>query len=96
MQNRPPQLPKHVEDKESLESSLLGLLRDVDSYIAELNEDSNTSTTPTRSHSLQQTQKQTSPPTVFRSSTTYRPQVSEFMHAFISCNLTYLITFLYL
>lgn len=87
MQNRPPQLPKHTENRESLDSSLLGLLRDVDSYIAELNEDNNTSTTPTRSHSLQQAQKQSPAPTVLRSSTTYRPQVSEFMQIFISCNL---------
>jgi hypothetical protein len=71
----PPQLPKHGV-AEIVDSSLNGLVRDVDSYISELSTTEENSAvptvaTPTRAQSLQQRQ---SPRMAFsRSNTTYRP-----------------------
>jgi hypothetical protein len=53
----PPKLPKHNNTNDTLDSDLIGLLRDVDSYISELNEENTSSTPPTRTHSLQTPQK---------------------------------------
>jgi hypothetical protein len=77
----PPQLPQHSESNENLDSSLIGLLRDVDSYISELNEENSNTSTPTRTHSLQQPQRQ---PTqvAYRSNTTHRPYVSTYLLVF--------------
>lgn len=65
----------HKTDNEMSDSSLNGLMRDVDSYISELNAEQQQpySTTPTRAHSLQSPQRQQSPRMANRANTTYRP-----------------------
>lgn len=76
----------HKNDNEMSHSSLNGLMRDVDSYISELNAEQPQqqqqeqqqkqqpySITPTRAHSLQSPQRQQSPIMANRANTTYRP-----------------------
>lgn len=70
----------HKTNNEMSDSSLNGLMRDVDSYISELNAEQQQqqqqqpySTTPTRAHSLQSPQRQQSPRMANRANTTYRP-----------------------
>lgn len=67
-----PQLPKHGSSVETLDSSLNGLMRDVDTFISELEEPNKSTTPPTRAQSLQQPTRQ-SPRMKYRSNTTYRP-----------------------
>lgn len=71
------QLQQHTNDSDILDSSLSGLMRDVDTYISELNAEQQQqqlpSNTPTRAHSLQSPQRQASPLMANRANTTYRP-----------------------
>lgn len=67
------QLQHNTNDSDILDSSLNGLMRDVDSYISELNAAEQVSHTPTRAHSLQSPQRQPSPSMASRANTTYRP-----------------------
>ncbi|KAK4519118.1 uncharacterized protein ATC70_009349 [Mucor velutinosus] len=71
------QLQQHTNDSDILDSSLNGLMRDVDTYISELNaeqqQQQQTLNTPTRAHSLQSPQRQPSPLMASRANTTHRP-----------------------
>ncbi|KAL9560055.1 hypothetical protein MBANPS3_000120 [Mucor bainieri] len=86
MWNHQQQLQQYTNDSDILDSSLNGLMRDVDSYISELNAEQQqqqqqpqhesqqpSPNTPTRAHSLQSPQRQPSPLMASRANTTYRP-----------------------
>ncbi|KAI8637500.1 CNH domain-containing protein [Parasitella parasitica] len=74
-----PELPKHAgtaNEGDTLDSSLNGLMRDVDSFISELNSEQQplySMPTTARAYSLQSPQRQQSPTMVSRANTTYRP-----------------------
>jgi hypothetical protein len=71
----PPELPKHNKAYQAPDSTLNSLMRDVDSYLLELNEEEQPPfAPPARSHSLQEPQRQ-SPILANRSNTTHRAYV---------------------
>ncbi|KAL0142361.1 CNH domain-containing protein [Mucor lusitanicus] len=80
-QQQQQQLQQYTNDGDILDSSLNGLMRDVDTYISELNaeqqqqqqQQQQAPNTPTRAHSLQSPQRQPSPLMASRANTTYRP-----------------------
>lgn len=73
---QPSKYGKAVDNNNIVDSSLNGLMRDVDSYISELSQE-NVNNMPARAQSLQQPQRQ-SPHMTNRSNTTHRHYVSFF------------------
>jgi hypothetical protein len=88
----PPQLPNH--DKCVENSSLNGLMNDVESYLTELNKQQQQqpalTTPPTRAQSLQHPSRQPSPHNMsYRSQTTYRPYyVKYYFSLFLSLSFS--------